>query len=264
MTRPSPPTHAICREVPASYSDCLRESGASIDVEKAREQHARYVEVLQRLGVSVTVFPPLDDLPDSVFVEDVAVITGRHTLLTNPGAPSRRGEVAAMREALTTHFTIHETDDGAFLDGGDVLRVGDRLFVGLSNRTNEAGAAALERGAGLDDLRVVPVRVRHGLHLKSACTALDDRTVIQRAAAFDSDELERHEVCGVEAPEPSGTNILVLADSVLVPASAPRTAERLSDSGWNVLTLDISEFQTGDGALSCLSLRWRTEDGWVV
>lgn len=264
VTRPAPPALAICREVPASFATCLRESDASIDVDRARRQHASYVDALRSLGITVRVLPALDELPDSVFVEDAAVITGRHALLTRPGAPSRRSEVDAIRDALAEHVDLQQVPPPATIDGGDVLRVGRRLFVGVSTRTNEEGVSELARVAALDGLETISIRVTRGLHLKSACTALDDSIVLYRPGCVDESALRSHGLTLVEAREAPGANVLVFGDDVLVSTNAPETNSALCDRGWKTRALDISEFQRGDGALSCLSLRLPGTSEWVT
>jgi dimethylargininase len=255
----APPARALVREVSATYADCIRTSrGAAIDVGAARRQHAGYVDALRELGVPVDVVPADDACPDACFVEDTAVITGRHALATCPGAPARRAEVPAVAAALATLVEVHAMSAPATLDGGDVLRAGDRLFVGLSSRTNRAGLEALARVADKDGLSVVALEVRGGLHLKSACTLASGSLVVFDPDVLGQEELRALEGAGlraIAAPESAGANVLALGDAVIVSDAAPKTAAKLAAEGLRVRRVSLSEIHKGDGALTCLSLR---------
>jgi dimethylargininase len=237
----------------------------SIDVERARAQHEAYVARCRALSLDVEVVPTDDACADACFIEDTAVITGRHVLLTRPGAPSRRPEVPPVGRALAERLTVHTMDEPATLDGGDVLRVGDTLYVGMSARTNEAGVAALSEIAGLDGLLVLPLAVPAGLHLKSGCTLADATTLLYTPQLLDKSALAVFASAGLlclEAPEPLGANVLALGPHVLASAAAPRTAALLRARGLDVMTLDVDELHKGDGALTCLSLRVPAVGSW--
>ncbi len=259
------PLRVLVREVSISYVECVRhDARARIDVAAARRQHADYVAALRALGLAVEVLPADDACPDACFVEDTAVVTGRHALATRPGAPSRRPEVAAVAAALGRDRTVLTATAPATLDGGDVLRVGDHLFVGLSSRTNRAGVDDLTRLAARDGLRVTAVEVRAGLHLKSACSLAAPDLLLYDAGVFGDAELAPFRADGLRclaAPEPLGANVLALGDAVLVSASAPHTAALLA--AWrDVRVVDVGEFHKGDGALTCLSLRIPRDGCW--
>jgi len=241
---------AIVRSVPRSYDRCLREVDCSIDVEVARRQHEAYVEAIRGAGWRVVSLAPLDDAPDSVFVEDPVVVLDRHAVVANVGAPSRRGEAKSIAPSLSQRVVV-TMQPPATLDGGDVLRVGRTLFVGLSQRTNRAGfevLAAIARAEGLDP---VAVPLGAGLHLKSACSPLGEG-VIGRFDRVDRGPFVARGVPTLDAPEPWGANVLDLGASVLVSAAAPETAQRIGD---RARVVDVSEFHKGDGALTCLSIR---------
>jgi dimethylargininase len=247
------PERVLVRAMSSRYADCLRsETISRIDVPLALAQHAAYVDAIRATGTSVETVPGDDNSPDACFIEDTAVITGRHALGTRPGAESRRAEVAPVARALAAHLEVHAMDGPATLDGGDVLRIGSALFVGISGRTNMAGAAALARVAALDGLTVTPLSVRGSL-------------LLYDAKLFTDADLKLLRIPGLEclaAQEPAGANVLALGETVLVSASAPQTAAALLSHGLQVRMLDISEIHKGDGALTCLSLRAPRAGAW--
>jgi dimethylargininase len=266
MPRFAAPARVFTRAVSARYPGCLRaDASARIDLYLARAQHAGYVATLRALGIVVDVLPTDDDCPDACFVEDTAVVTGTYTIATHPGAPSRRAEVEPVAEVLACHRTVHRMTAPATLDGGDVLRIGSRLFVGLSSRTNREGAEALARVASQDGLEVVQLSVRDGLHLKSACSLASASLLLYDPRLMGDAELSALRACGVElAPvsEPAGANVLAVGDAVLVSAAAPGTAGALQARGLDVRIVDVGEFHKGDGALTCLSLRVPAAGAW--
>ncbi len=208
------------------------------DVARARRQHAAYCEAL-----GGTVALPADpQLPDCCFVEDTCVIDADRALITHMGAPQRRPECVAVAGFLAEQgYAITNMAPPATLDGGDVLRVGERVFVGLSSRTNRAGVEALEEFLGRS---CTPVPVERCLHLKTACTALDEETVLLNPAWVDPTPF--HDLTVIEAADP---NVLVANDRCLVASEA--TAALVPGAR----LLDISEFQKADGGLTCLAVR---------
>jgi dimethylargininase len=263
---PSTPTHAWVRAPTAAYARCLRgHDGPDPDTALAVRQHEGYVAALREAGIAVEIVPPADALPDACFVEDAAVIlSDAVAVLSRPGAPSRRDEVATLEPVLAAALRLERLTAPATLDGGDVLRLGTRILVGRSRRTNDEGIAQLRALARPHGLEVIAVDVRAGLHLKSACTALDAGTVVVDPAALDPAELAALGLEPLPVEEPLGANVLALADRVLVSADAPRTARVLEARGHAVVRVALSELHRGDGALSCLSLRRPPTGGWSV
>ena len=261
------PATALVRDVSARFDRCLREHAEPpIDLDRARAQHAGYVATLRKLGVAIEAVPPNDAHADGCFVEDTAVVTGAHAVMTIPGAPSRRAEGVEVRQTLSRLRTPNEMEGDARLDGGDVLRVNDLLLVGLSSRTNEAGASALARVAAEDGLETRTVPLAAGLHLKSVVTLVDPSTLVM-APGLPRDLIEAIRSPGVElveADEPVGANVLAVGDVVLASAGAPKTAARLRARGTTVVDLDVSEFHLADGALTCLSIRIPPPGGWCA
>ncbi|MFI6903314.1 dimethylargininase [Nonomuraea sp. NPDC050394] len=219
----------------------------AVDYELALEQHAAYVGALGEAGWSPVHVPRADDLPDAVFVEDTVVVCGRLAVLTRPGAPERRPEVAAVAQAVRGQgLRAVAIEAPGTLDGGDVLRAGTTVYAGRSARTNDEGIAQL--AGHLPDRRVVPVELRGVLHLKSAVTALPDGTLIGDPSLVDLPGL-------LEPPEEAGSHVVVLdEETVLMAASAPETARMLRKRGLNVVSVDISEFEKLEGCVTCLSV----------
>lgn len=269
MTPPvlAAPTRALVRAVPESYARCLRSDPAPVDPGRARAQVEGYARTLEELGVAVDRLPADEASPDCCFPEDTAlVLSARLAVLARPGAPSRQGEVPPVAEALRARVTrvVALDDAAATLDGGDVLRLGQRLFVGLSARTNRAGAASLARAAAAEGLSVVEVPVAAGLHLKSAVTAWAPGRLVVLAGALDLAPFLAAGAECLETDEPAGGNVLALGGVVLVSRAAPRTAELLARRGVQVRPVEVGELHKGDGALTCLSLRIPPPGAWCA
>lgn len=266
---PATPAVALCRGVDDSFVAALRrDSEAQTDPALAADQHAAYVRALREAGVHVVVMPPLTGAGDGCFVEDTAVVLGAHALITQPGAESRRRETESIARALSRWCTVVHMEGAGTLDGGDVLRVGRRLVVGLSRRTNHAGVMALANFSartGLID-EVMPIEVPKGLHLKSAITALTHAEVVLDPRALEPDAtaaaLGRLGIAVTVIEEAAGGNVLTLGDRVLVSADAPRTAAALLRRGYAVHVLPMGAFHVADGALTCLSLRIAGPGHW--
>ncbi len=228
-------------------------------LEQALAQHRAYREALERCGLTVESLPADEDFPDSTFVEDTAVLARGCAVLTRPGAPSRRGEVASVGAALGAHFEVlHEIAAPGTVDGGDVCETGRRVFIGVSERTNEAGAAALAallRGAG-HDVRRVDIRGSGLLHLKSGLTDLGEGRLLLAPELAGRVEFEGFEEVVVEGSEPYAANGVRINEVLLVAAGFPRVEALLRRLDYRVIPLEMSEFRKMDGGLSCLSLRF--------
>ncbi|MCT9933000.1 N(G),N(G)-dimethylarginine dimethylaminohydrolase [Planotetraspora sp. A-T 1434] len=218
-----------------------------VDAGLAAAQHAAYVAALRDNGWRPVEVEPADDLPDGPFVEDTVVVCDRLAVLTRPGAPERRAEVASAARAVRDLGldTVTITEPGT-LDGGDVLQAGETIYAGRSARTNDEGIAQL--AAALPGKKVVPVNLRGVLHLKSAVTALPDGALIGDPEHVDLPDL-------LVPPEESGSHVVLLGGgTVLMAASAPRTAAMLRERGLGVVTVDIGEFEKLEGCVTCLSV----------
>lgn len=247
---------AITREVSRSLGACELSyvDRVSIDVERATTQHAAYRRALASLACDMIALAAADDFPDAVFVEDVAVVLDELAIVTRPGAPSRRAEVASVAEALGRHRMLKTIEAPGTVDGGDVLVIGRTIFVGESARTNADGIAQLRAIAGAVGYKVRPVPIRGCLHLKTAVSEIADGTVLINRdwvdpAAFAS--LRRIEI---DPDEPHAANGLRIGDGLIYPVSYPRTLERLEAAGIAPLLVDLSELQKAEGAVTCCSL----------
>jgi dimethylargininase len=221
------------------------------DAELAARQHAAYVEALAAAGWTIRTAPAADELPDSAFIEDTMVVCGDLAVLARPGASERRPEVAGAASAVgELGLEVVRIEEPGTLDGGDVLQVGDTVYVGRGGRTNGEGIRQIR--ALLPHRTVVPVPLRAVLHLKSAVTALPDGTIV----CADRSLLDTSPLPPVRTvPEEAGAHLVLLGDGqVLMAASAPRTAELLDDWGFDVVVVDIGEFERMEGCVTCLSV----------
>jgi dimethylargininase len=228
-----------------------------IDAGVAARQHRGYCDALRACGARVVTLPPLEEFPDSVFVEDTSIVLDEVAVLTRPGVESRRGEVRLIAPEVARLRTVERVEPPATLEGGDVLRLGRTLYVGLSPRTNAEGADCLRRLVAPHGYEVVTAEARGCLHLKSGCSALDDETVLVNPEWVDAAVFRGREVVAVDAAEPWAANVLRVAGSVCVGAAFPRTAEALAARGYDVRAVEVSEFAKAEGALTCMSLLFR-------
>jgi dimethylargininase len=249
---------AFIRGVPDSFAVAMAADAPDppLDAELARTQHGAYRAALEDGGYQVRVIPADEGQPDCSFVEDTVVILGGRALATRPGHPSRRGEVAAAAAAVGELLPIDHMQSPARLDGGDVFSAAGKLFVGLSSRTDRAGAAALAEWA--DPVPVVEVPVSGVLHLRSAANPVGDETLLVEPGRVDESRFAGLRIVPAPAGEPHGANVVRLADErLLASAAAPRAVEILREAGFEVGTVDTSEFMRADGGLTCLSVRFR-------
>jgi len=242
---------ALTREVPSTINACelTHVERRPIDVAAARAQHAAYEAALEAAGCTLRRLPPLDDMPDSVFVEDAAVVVDELAVIARPGAASRRAETASVAEALRAYRDVVAIEEPGTLDGGDVLLLGESVFVGLSARTNAEGARQLRELLEAYGYNVRTVSVEHALHLKSAATRVGRDKVLLNPqwidrALFDVDLTE------VDPAEPFAANALLVGDTLLCSADYPRTNARLG----NVKEVDAGELAKAEGGLTCCSI----------
>jgi len=247
---------AITRAVSRSLASCelTHLARVPIDVERARTQHRAYEQALIDAGGRVERLDADAEMPDSVFIEDIAVVFDELALMTRPGAESRRRETPAVAEALAAFRPLVEIHGPGTVDGGDVLVAGRRVFVGLSTRTNEAAVAQMRKILGSRGYTVCATGVRGCLHLKSAATALDDRTLLMNRDWADASAFAGFTLVDVHPDEPSAANALRLDDRIIFPAAFPRTAQRLTARGYRLQLVDASELAKAEGALTCCSL----------
>ncbi|HET7291512.1 MAG TPA: arginine deiminase-related protein [Vicinamibacteria bacterium] len=251
---------AIVRDVASSIERCelTHIARERIDLGLARLQHENYIDGLRRNGVEVVRLEADEAYPDGCFVEDTAVVLDELAVLTMPGSASRRGEVEAVARALEPfRREIARVELPATLDGGDVLVVGRRIYVGLTSRTNAAGVAALRRIVSPHGYDVAAVAVPGCLHLKSAVTAIDERTLLANRAWLDAPPFDGFAVIEVAPGEPGAANVLRVGEELWAHPGYPRTFEGLRRAGLPVVPMDISEFVKAEAALTCKSLLFR-------
>jgi dimethylargininase len=252
----SPSRYAVVRPVPDSYDRCVRTSFEKIDVDVAKRQHSQYCRTLQRLGLKLVWAERDNNLPDSCFVEDTAVVFGDKAVICNMRVESRADEVIGVARVLKQFKTTHSILPPATIDGGDVLKVEGRVFVGISARTNVHAVDQLREILKDSNMSVVPVKIRKALHLKSACTYLGNGFVILSEGCFEPDVLEGLRKIVVPKEEEYAADCLAVNGTVVMAKGYAETRKLVEMEGFPVVELDVSEFQKGDGALTCLSIIW--------
>jgi dimethylargininase len=250
-------TEGIVRAVPETIDAGITSANlGKPDYEKARDQHDRYVGALEGCGLKVTVLGADERYPDSVFVEDTAVVTDRCAIIARPGAEGRRGEVQEIEDVLSGLYENVERIVGpGTLDGGDVLQVGDHFYIGLTRRTNREGAeqlSALLQGYGFG---ASFVNLRRFLHLKTGVAYLGGNDLVVAGELVANDEFEGFDKIAVTQKEEYCANCIRINDHVLVAGGCEKTKEKIAERGYEVIELEMSEFRKVDGGLSCLSLR---------
>ena len=250
---------AIVRLPGATVVDGLRAgAGPSPGFAGVVAEHAAYVAALTAAGVTVDILPPLDAFPDAIFVEDPALVFGEGAILLNPGAPTRAGEAAALAPALARHFgAAIETLANGHADGGDILVTPREVLIGLSARTDAAGADALAHAlARLGRMSRIIGPPPGALHLKTAIALVDEDAVLATRACAEAGIVEDMRVIVVPDGEEAAANALRVNDVVLVGSRFPRTIDLLDAHGFAVVPLDTREIGLIDAGLSCMSLRW--------
>lgn len=251
---------AITRGVSPSLDRCelTHLQRAPIDFDVACAQHRAYKAALAACGVEVYALPAEASLPDSVFVEDTAIVFDPCAVITRPGAASRLPETAAIARALEPHRKLFHVQPPGTIDGGDVLRVGSRVFVGRSTRTNRAGVEQLRAILLPFEISVHEVEIRGCLHLKSAVTQVADDTLLINPEWVDKSAFPSVEFIEVDPSEPSAANALLLNNALLYQPRFPKTLNRLEATGLRVVPVNLSELGKAEGALTCCSLIIRT------
>ena len=253
---------AITREVSPALADCELSFvvRSPIDVARAQAQHAAYCRALETLGCEVICLPAESAFPDSVFVEDVALAFDEVAVATRPGAESRREEGAAVLEVLGSFRRLLRIEAPGTLDGGDVLRIGKRVFVGISARSNAAGREQLRELLAPFGYTVEDIATRDCLHLKSAVTQVaEDAVLVNPAWLADASPFADYQRIEVDPAEEHAANAVRIGERLLYPDCFPRTLERLRAAGIDVTTMDVSELQKAEGAVTCCSVVFRTE-----
>jgi dimethylargininase len=225
-----------------------------IDLATAQGQHRAYEKLFEKLDARVISLPAERDLPDSMFVEDPAIVLDELAVILPLGTETRRREAPSLAEALSQFRKLEYISLPGTLEGGDVLRIGRKLFVGLTRRSNAEGIRQLAAILAPHNYEVIAVPVAGCLHLKSAVTCLGRNTLLANRAWFDTAPLAGHEWIDVDPAEPHAANALALAGTIIFPESFPRTRARIESRGFSVTSIDISELQKAESGLTCSSL----------
>lgn len=252
-------SHAIVRKPSARIVDGLRavDTGAP-DLQRFQQDHAHYASLLASTGAAVSVLEPLDDYPDSVFVEDAALCLPEVAIAMRPGAPSRVGEAAVMAPILSGFYSeVIAINGPGFIDGGDVLVTEREILVGRSARTDAAGIAELAQMASRWGYQVREVETPAGvLHFKTDCSLMDEETVLATSRLSDTGCFDGYRVINTAGGEDAAANAIRFNELVIMPAGFPQTAEKLSAAGYDVREVGNTEAAKLDGGMSCLSLRF--------
>jgi dimethylargininase len=252
---------AITRDVSRTLANCeLSYVGRTeIDLERAARQHQAYRSALQSLSCRVEALPAEHDLPDAVFVEDTALVFDEIAISTRPGAPSRRAEVASVARVLQRHRELRTIEAPGTIDGGDVMRIGRTVYVGQAARSNAAAVEQLRDllSAAGPGYTVQAVPTRECLHLKSAVTQVADDTLLINPAWVDASTFTQFRLIEVDPAEEHAANALRIGNGVIYPTCFPRTQRKLEERGIALTTVDVSELQKAEGAVTCCSVVFR-------
>ncbi len=247
---------AITRAVSPALADCelTHLTRSPIDVKLAERQHAAYEAALRELGCRVEQLPATPDFPDSVFVEDCALVLDEIAVITRPGAASRRGEAAEIAAALASHRPLLRIEAPFTLDGGDVLRLDRTLYVGLSSRSSAEAVTRLDALIAPHGYHAMGLPTRNCLHLKSAVSLVGEKLLLLNPDWVDPALFPDHDSIAVDPGEEAAANALLLDGRVILPAAHARTATRLEEAGLELLPLDVSELAKAEGGVTCCSL----------
>ena len=247
---------AITRDVSPRFNECeiTHIDRSPIDVRVAQSQHHGYVQALKELGCLVLELPAESDFPDSVFVEDTAVVLPEVALLTRPGADSRKPETESIARALAPYREILRIESPATVDGGDVLVLGKKIYVGMTSRSNQEAVNQMNALLRIFGYEVQGIRVGDVLHLKSAVTRVDDTTVLINGNWVDVEHFEGYRLIETDPSEPYAANCLPIGGSIIYPTAFPKTAAKLQALGFNTKPVMVDELAKAEGAVTCCSL----------
>ena len=249
-------TIAITREISPRFAECeiTHIERTPIDLDLARLQHHAYVNTLRELGCNVIELPAEPDLPDSVFVEDTAFILPEVAVITRPGADSRKPEIESMIPALRPYRELVFIEAPGTVDGGDVLVVGKNIYVGKSTRSNASAVDQMNRLLGKYGYHAQGVELHDCLHLKTAVTRVDDKTLLINRRWVDVETFEGFELIDVDESEPFAGNCLPINGSIIFPVEYPKTGAKLEARGYKLKPVFASEIAKAEGQVTCCSL----------
>jgi len=247
---------AITRQISPRFNECeiTHIERTPIDMDLARSQHEGYIQALKSQGCEVIELPSEEDLPDSVFVEDAAFILPETAVITRPGADSRKPETESIARTLSPLKKLVHLEEPATLDGGDVLILGKKVFIGLSTRSYQAAVDQLNTLLAEYGYSVAGVPLHDCLHLKSAVSRVHDNTLLINKSWLNPHQFEGYRLIEVHPEEPFAANCLPVGNSIIFPASFPKTCARLEAAGYQLVKVDVSELAKAEGAVTCCSL----------
>ncbi len=251
-------THAIVRIPGPSIVEGLTSANLGKPVyEHTIKQHAAYIDALHYCGLSVTILDPDDAFPDSTFVEDTALLTPSCAIITNPGAPSRRGEIDSIKDIAHSFYKhVENIHPPGTVEAGDILMAGTHFFIGLSKRTNKLGAEHMMAILQSYGFTASTVQLKNVLHLKTGVAYLEHNNLVACGEFVNHPAFRQFNILEIEKNEAYAANCLWINNKVLVAAGFPKAKRMIEDAGYETIELDMSEFQKVDGGLSCLSLRF--------
>ena len=249
---------AIVRTPGKSLIKGISSAGLGIpDYELALTQHADYIEALKECGVEVTVLDADEEYPDSTFVEDVALLTKKCAIITNPGAETRRGEIVAMKKVLEDFYeNIEEIHEPGHVEAGDIMMVGDHFYIGLSERTNQSGVNQMIGYLEKYGMSGSVVTLEEVLHLKTGIAYLENNNLLACGELLTKGEFQKFNTLEIAQDESYAANCIWVNGTVLMPKGYPKARATIEGAGYKIKEVDVSEFRKLDGGLSCLSLRF--------
>jgi dimethylargininase len=247
---------AITRSVSSAINNCelTNLEREPINVDRARAQHAQYESALKHLGVAVLSLPEEPTLADSVFVEDTALVLDECAIITRPGADSRKPETESISKILAPYRKLFFIEAPARVDGGDILRVGKKIYVGLTSRSDSNAIEQMQEFLAPYGYEVTGVLVTGCLHLKSAVTQVGKNTLLINPAWVDKKNFPGMDFIEIDPSEPYAANVVMLDNTIIYPTSFPKTQKRLEDAGIKMVTVDADELAKAEGAVTCCSL----------
>ncbi len=251
-------TKAIVRTPGKSMINGISTAGLGLpDYELALRQHAAYIEALKKCELDVRILPADEAFPDSTFVEDVALLTPACAIITNPGADSRRGEIASIKTVLADFYAnIEEVCEPGRVEAGDIMMVGKHFYIGLSARTNQDGAAQIIAFLEKYGMSGSVVTLEEVLHLKTGIAYLEKNNLLACGEFLTKPEFQKFNILEIDASESYAANCIWVNGTVIMPKGYPKARKTITDAGYSIIEVDVSEFKKLDGGLSCLSLRF--------
>lgn len=249
-------TIAITRKISPRFNECevTHIERTPIDLDVARAQHEEYVNALASLGCQVIELPEEPDLPDSVFVEDTAFILPEAAVITRPGADSRKPETESIIRALSPHRPLVRVTEPGTVDGGDVLVLGKNIYIGISTRSNDSAVRQLQELLAKYGYTVTAVEMHDCLHLKTALTKVDDKTLLINPNWVDTSHFKGFDWIEVDPSEPFAANCLPVGDGIIFPTAFPKTRQKLEQKGYKIQAVNVAELAKAEGAVTCCSL----------